>query len=94
MDGTLLPCTDKTKLIGILKDLPKKLTGSGQQQEDVNPEWSPPCPNTVTVIDSMALVQAMGKPQWVKTCAQWVNYFNANLDCKTNGYDEVHLIFD
>ena len=79
--------------MGILKDLPKKLTGSGQQQEDVNPEWSPPCPNKATVIDDMALVQAMGKLQWVKTCAQWINNFNANLDCKTNGCDEVHLVF-
>ena len=93
MDGTLLPCTDKSKLMGILKDLPKKLTGSGQQQEDVNPEWSPPCPNKVTVIDGMALVQAMGKPQWIKTCAKWANHFNANLDCKTNGYDEDYLVF-
>lgn len=94
MDGTLLPCTDKSKVMGILEDLPKKSTGTGQQPEDVNPERTTPPPKKVTVIDGMAVVQAMGKPQWVKTCAQWADHFNATLDCKTNVYNEVHLVFD
>jgi len=48
----------------------------------------------VTVIDGMAVVQAMGKPHWVKTCAQWAGYFTATLDSKCIDYDEVHLVFD
>lgn len=94
MDGTLLPCTDKSKLMGILENLPKKSTSTSQRPEDVNPEQTPPSPKKVTVIDGMAVVQAMGKPQWMKTCAQWADHFNATLDCKANGYDEVHLVFD
>jgi len=42
----------------------------------------------------MAVVQAMGKPPWVKTCVQWTGYFTATLDSKRSDYDEVHLDLD
>jgi len=48
----------------------------------------------VTVIDGMAVVQTMGKPSWIKTCAQWADHFTAILDSKCSDYDEVHLVFD
>ena len=48
----------------------------------------------MTVIDGMAVVQAMGKPPWVKTCAQWADHFIVMLDSKCSDYDEVHLAFD
>lgn len=48
----------------------------------------------VTVIDGMALVQALGKPAWIKTCAQWAEYFNTALDKMSGQFDEVHLVFD
>ena len=48
----------------------------------------------MTVIDGMAVVQAMGKPPWVKTCAQWADHFIAMLDSNCSDYDEVHLMFD
>lgn len=63
MDGTLVPCTDKRKLMGILEDLPKKPTGIAQQPEYVNSEHTPPPTKKVTVIDDMTAVQSMGKPQ-------------------------------
>jgi len=42
----------------------------------------------------MAVVQAMGKPPWVKTCAQWAGYFTATLDSKCSDSDEVRLVLD
>lgn len=48
----------------------------------------------VTVIDGMALVQALGKPAWIKTCAQWAEYFNTALDKMSGQFEEVHLEFD
>jgi len=36
----------------------------------------------------------MGKPCWIKTCAQWANHFTTVLDSKCGNYDEVHLVFD
>jgi len=35
----------------------------------------------------------MGKPPWVKTCAQWADHFTATLDSKSSDFDEVHLVF-
>jgi len=36
----------------------------------------------------------MGKPPWVKTCAQLADHFIATLDSKCREYDEIHLVFD
>ena len=48
----------------------------------------------ITVIDGMAVVQAMGKPSWIKACAQWADHFTAILDSKCSDCDKVHLVFD
>lgn len=93
VSGELLPCTHKNKLMAILEKLPNK-TGSDLQLEDVTNDTAPLPPRKVTVIDGMAVVQAMGKPPWVKACAQWADHFTATLDSKCSDYDEVHLVFD
>ena len=36
----------------------------------------------------------MGKPPWVKTCAQLADHFTATLDSKCREYDKIHLAFD
>jgi len=61
VSGELLPSTDKSKLMAILEELPNK-TGGDQQPEDVANETAPLPPRKVTVMDGMAVVQAMGKP--------------------------------
>ena len=61
--------------------------------QDVH-DTAPLPPGKATVINGMALVQAMGKPCWIKTCAQWANHFTTVLDSKCGDYDEVHLVFD
>jgi len=80
VSGKLLPCTDKSWLMAILKELPNK-TGDDVQPEDTTNEGTllPP-KKVVTVIDGMAVVQGMGKPSWIKTCAQWADHFTAILD--------------
>lgn len=104
IDGTLLPCTDKSKLMSILEELPNHdKSKDGQQVEnttvaDVQPETSTESvllpQKKVTVMDGMAIVQAMGKPPWIKTCAQWAAHFISILDSKGKQYDEIHLVFD
>ena len=42
----------------------------------------------------MALVQAMGKPSWIKTCSQWADHFIDTLDRKTKEHSETHVVFD
>ena len=73
VSGELLPCTDKSKLMAVLEDLPNKIIVDLQPEETTR---------KATVIDGMAIVQAMGKPPWVKTCAQWADHFIATLDSK------------
>ena len=48
----------------------------------------------VAVIDGMAVVHAMGKPTWIKTCANWADHFIATLESKVKEYEEIHLVFD
>ena len=42
----------------------------------------------------MAVVHAMGKPTWIKTCANWADHFIATLESKVKEYEEIHLVFD
>ena len=65
-----------------------------QPEDTTNEGTLLPPKKVVTVIDGMAVVQGMGKPSWIKTCAQWADHFTAILDSKCSDYDEVHLVFD
>jgi len=93
VSGELLPGTDKSKLMAVLEDLPNKISVD-LQPGDVTNDIVPLKPRKATVIDGMAIVQAMGKPPWVKTCAQWADHFIVTLDSKCIEYDELHLVFD
>ena len=101
IDGTLLPGTDKSKLMGILEELPNQKTTEADHQPEIVPEDGEQAediaevlPKKVTIIDGMAVVQAMGKPPSIKTCAQWADHFTAVLESKAKDYDEIHLVFD
>ena len=70
MFGALLPATDKSKLMAILEELSnQKKPDDDLQPQEVANVGVPTLPKKVTAIDGMAVVQAMGKPLWVKTCA-------------------------
>ncbi len=78
----------------ILESLPKKGSDERVAEQASVVADDDVLSHKVTVIDGMAVVQSMGKPTWVKTCAQWADHFLATLDSKANDYDEVHLVFD
>ncbi len=67
--GQLMPSTDKSKLMGIFEWLANK-SGVDLQPGEVINGTAPVPPRKVTVIDGMAIVQAMGKPTSIKTCTQ------------------------
>ncbi len=93
--GELLPCTDKGKLVSILEKLAKEKTiDDVEELQRMSVGDALPQPKKVTVIDGMGVVQSMGNPTWVTTCADWADHFNAILDNKSKDYNEVHLIFD
>src|SRR6476469_9587304 len=101
IEGTLLPCTDKSKLMSILEELPNQDKPKDSQpvesttvtdvQPETTTEYAQRPQKKVTVIDGMAIVQAMGKPPWIKTCAHSATHFISILDSKGKEYDEIHL---
>ena len=48
----------------------------------------------VIIIDGMAELQCLDKPDWVKNCAQLAEHFVATIEQKYGRRDEVRLIFD
>ena len=90
VDGTLLPCTDKSNLMSALESLPNR---ENQCENEIHTDANVnEC--KVTIIDGMAVVQEIDKPHWIKTCEDFSNHFIIRLDQKAKGYDEVHLVFD
>ena len=63
-DGSLRHCATKSKLMNILESL---LPAQQQPQTStVQPHSADPSSRQVVIIDVMAVVQAMGKPPWVR----------------------------
>ena len=51
-------------------------------------------PVKVAIVDGMAEVQSLDKPDWIKNCAQLAENFCNRIFQKYSGSDEVRLIFD
>ena len=48
----------------------------------------------VAIVDGMAEVQSLDKPDWIKNCAQQAENFCNRIFQKYSGSDEVRLTFD
>lgn len=48
----------------------------------------------VAIVDAMAEVQMLDKPDYVKTCKDLAHYFFSKIKNKYKGFGEVHIIFD
>ena len=48
----------------------------------------------MVIIDAMAVVQAMGKPPWVRIGRDLANHVIEVIDSKSEGATEVHVVFD
>ena len=68
VSGELLPCTDKSKLMAVLEDLPNKIIVDLQPEDDIIPLT----PRNATVIDGMAIVQAMGNHHGSRHVLNWL----------------------
>ena len=83
-DETMMYCSTKSKLMGILEKM------SSAETSDV----APPDilqPNTcVTIIHTMADVRSVEKPSWIKTCKDLSAHFIAFIQRKYDEYDELH----
>ena len=85
-DGQLLPSQGKSKLMSILESLPDCQAKESDDTHQVS--------KIVAIVDGMAEVQSLNKPDGIKTCAQLADHFSAHVLEKYDSMDEIHIVFD
>ena len=91
-DGSMLHCSSKSALMTILEKLPSR--SPDQRGSDSTTTRTIEPHFKVIIIDGMAELQCLDKPDWVKNCAQLAEHFVATIEQKYGWRDEVRLIFD
>ena len=86
-DGTMLHCASKSNLMSILEKLNdnrnnRRVAGPNEDQMKV------------AIVDGMAEVQSLDKPEWIRNCAQLAEHFSNRVIQTHTGSNEVRLIFD
>ena len=87
-DGTMILCQCKSKLLHILKELPKPTIDSHGSNQHTR------IPFSVAIVDGMAELQSLEKSNSIKTCADLAVAFINKLENKYWKHTEVHLVFD
>ena len=92
-DGSMLRCSAKSALMAILDKLPSKSADQRRSCDSTttNEAW---LHLKVIIIDGMAELQCLDKPDWVKNCEQLANHFVNTIEQKYGRKDKVCLIFD
>ena len=86
-DGTMLHCASKSNLMSILE----KLNDSRNNRRVAGPSEDQ---MKVAIVDGMAEVQSLHKPEWIRNCAQLAEHFSNRVMQTHTGSNEVRLIFD
>lgn len=92
-DGTMLHCSQKSKLMELLESLPDN-SQHEYRQSDVVESMQPNISGSVAIIDAMAELQALDKPTHIKTCSDLADHFISRIKKKYCTYKCIHLIFD
>lgn len=102
-DGTMLHCQHKSSLMNVLENLPDSSEpGDVVSREDPIEGESDGRENhstqggemTVALVDAMAEVQALDKPEHIKTCSHLAEHFVNRIFGKYSNVEEVRVIFD
>ena len=91
-DGNMLHCSAKSALMSILEKLSNDR--SVEQAEPTNQFANADVQIKVAIVDGMAEVQSLEKPDWIKTCSDLADHFAATIFEKYQDADEIRLIFD
>ena len=83
-DGTMLHCSCKSALMHILE----KAGGPSTNTQEITAGFK------VAIVDGMAEVQSLDKPEWIKNCRDLAEHFTNRLLVKYNDLQELHIIFD
>ena len=92
-DGNMLHCSTKSALMSILEKLSSDRSVEQAEPTDqlaVNADVQ----MKVSIVDGMAEVQALDKPDWIKTCSDLADHFTVTIFDKYRDADEIRLIFD
>lgn len=89
----MLHCSSKSALLAILENVHG---GSNRQNNEGNVARMENVTTQiiVNIIDGMADLQSLDKPDWIKNCAQFADHFNNRIDQKYGQSCEMRLIFD
>ena len=91
-DGNMLHCSTKSALVSILEKLSSD--SSVEQVEPTDQLAYADVQIKVSIVDGMAEVQALEKPDWIKTCSDLADHFTVTIFNKYRDADEIRLIFD
>lgn len=83
-DGTMLHCSCKSALMHILE----KAGGPSTNTQEITAGFK------VAIVDGMAEVRSLDKPEWIKNCRDLAEHFTNRLLVKYNDLQELHIIFD
>ena len=89
----MLHCSSKRALLAILEKVPGKRNRQNNEENDARME-NVITQMRVTIIDGMAELQSLDKPDWIKNCSQLADHFNNRIEQKHGKSYEVRLIFD
>ena len=90
-------CLAKSKLIGLMKEIPSNNTTDSSCVTSIPPDDTPRqphAPTKVAIVDGIAELHCMGKQVHLYTCQDLAAYFCKWMNGKFCSYDEVHLVFD
>ena len=82
--GTMLHCSSKSNLMNILEKLNDNRRVASPNEDQVQ----------VAIVDGMAEVQSLDKPEWIKNCTQLAEQFSNRVLQTYTGRNEVRLIVD
>ena len=86
-EGTMLRCSPESNVMNILEKLNDKRNNkraASPNEDQVK----------VAIVDGMAEVQSLDKPEWIKNCARLAEHFSNRALQTCTRSSEVRLIFD
>ncbi|KAK3708724.1 hypothetical protein QZH41_004431 [Actinostola sp. cb2023] len=92
-DGTMLRCSCKSALMNILEKLPVNANDDNSSSVTQNAE-SVEERMRVSILDAMAEVQSLDKPEWIRNCSQLADHFTSRIFGKHSESEEIRLVFD
>ena len=85
----MLHCSSKSAPLAILE----RLNSENNDHNDATTGMSA-TQMKVAILDGMAELQSLGKPDWIKNCSQLADHFNSRIYQKHAHSDELRLVFD